>query len=295
MAGPYIKFYTDAWLGDTGLQLSHPSTIGGWINLLCYLHDSPDRGRITARISKIQALMKLNGKECDLFVEEALANDFCNWIDHNDSDIGDPTITVENRRMIREESSLKSGRERQKRYRESQNNDGEDDGDKTAKSEPPITKAITKESTPKAIEEEEEHESGDIVISDGFIISRKKKKLMGWRLDVFIVIWHLYEHKENRAEAADAILELEFPTDESEKWDFIARLVLGAKRDTDTRWERDERGTPVKAFQGWISGRRWENYDEWIDQHLKSLTLKRFKVKFDATLAIARKTTRLNK
>jgi hypothetical protein len=94
---------------------------------------------------------------------------------------------------------------------------------------------------------------GYSIPSDGqeFITTSKGKMLKGKKYDEFMQFWKAFDYKKGRAEAAQAWLDIKGSVD-------IDLIVYAAKR---TASECKE-GTIRKMAQGWLTGRRWEEYEE---------------------------------
>lgn len=87
-----------------------------------------------------------------------------------------------------------------------------------------------------------------------FFRTKKGKKLLGKRLDTFIMFWEAFNYKKGKAEAADAWLEIPELTDS-----IVTRIVAAAKAEALNRGQLIIEGKTPKMAQGWISGRRWED------------------------------------
>ena len=105
-----------------------------------------------------------------------------------------------------------------------------------------------------------------------FITTSKKKKLAGNGYELFMEFWRAFDYKKSRAEAAQAWLDIPDTKDKA----FMEHVLYAARQ---TASERKPSVTP-KMAQGWLSGRRWEDYDmesalptDWNEEKwLKSLT-----------------------
>ena len=84
-------------------------------------------------------------------------------------------------------------------------------------------------------------------------ITKKKRKLTGKRLETFEKFWEAFDYKKGKADAADAWLDIPRLTDSlCQKIYAAARLEAQRRRMSD--------GIP-KMAQGWLSSRRWEDYE----------------------------------
>ena len=93
------------------------------------------------------------------------------------------------------------------------------------------------------------------VESDRFYLTYKKRKLKGWKLERFELFWSTFDWKKDKANAADAWLQIPGLTYElaSEKIIPAAARYCAARDDLIAN-----RHTP-KWAQGWLSSRRWED------------------------------------
>lgn len=89
---------------------------------------------------------------------------------------------------------------------------------------------------------------------DGSLLTHRKRKLSGKRLETFIQFWDAFDLKRGKAEAADAWLDIPSLTDA-----LVARIVAAAKREAAGRAQLVANGHTPKWAQGWLNGRRWED------------------------------------
>jgi hypothetical protein len=117
---------------------------------------------------------------------------------------------------------------------------------KSAKSEEHSTAKNTSEVT--SLGEEEK-----------FYLTAKGKKLKGKNLLLFEKFWDLFDYKHGKAPAADSWLQIEDLTD-----DLANKIFSAARQEAGERNERKKSGEKFvpKMAQGWITDRRWEDYDE---------------------------------
>jgi len=113
---PAFQFYVKDWLSDPQLKMASFSTKGIWIDLLCFMWESPDRGKLTGTKEQMTRLLGVNGDEFQKFLDEAHYLVFCD-ISVTNNEI----ITLCNRRMYRDEKERKNNRLRQQRFRDKQN------------------------------------------------------------------------------------------------------------------------------------------------------------------------------
>jgi hypothetical protein len=86
------------------------------------------------------------------------------------------------------------------------------------------------------------------------LISRRKRKLSGKRLETFLRFWDAFGYKQGRAEAIDAWIDIPKLT-----MSMVETIVERAKQEAERRPELIKQGRTPKMAQGWLSGRRWED------------------------------------
>ena len=86
-------------------------------------------------------------------------------------------------------------------------------------------------------------------------ITRRKRKLGGWKLDAFEVFWATFDLKKGRAEAADAWLDIPGLTPDLA----TSSIIPAARMESQRRQRLIEQGHAPKWAQGWLAGRRWED------------------------------------
>jgi phage replication O-like protein O len=87
-----------------------------------------------------------------------------------------------------------------------------------------------------------------------FYLTKKKLKLTGKRLESFERFWECFGYKKDKANAADAWLEIPQLTNS-----LVETICKAAEKEAADRPGKIAKGqTPIYA-QGWISARRWED------------------------------------
>lgn len=109
---PAFQFYVRDWLSDPQLKMVSFQTKGIWIDFLCYLWESPDRGTLSSTPEKFCQMLGCGQLEWEQFLQEASVTKFASVTNCNG------IVTVENRRMYREEKERRNTRLRVERYRE---------------------------------------------------------------------------------------------------------------------------------------------------------------------------------
>lgn len=121
MKAPAFQFYVKDWLSDPQLRMTSLSTRGAWIDLLCYMWEAPERGKLEIENEEILGRMVGgNNGEIRTLLKEANALSFCDISVTNHG-----TITLCNRRMFRDEKDRKNNRLRQQRHRDKQKDNEE--------------------------------------------------------------------------------------------------------------------------------------------------------------------------
>jgi hypothetical protein len=85
--------------------------------------------------------------------------------------------------------------------------------------------------------------------------TRKGRKLVDKQLIAFNIFWKKFEYVKGKAEAADAWLDLK--VNDPVLFD---KIIKGAQAEARARIGLIEKGHTPKMAQGWLSGRRWEDY-----------------------------------
>ncbi|MCK4859947.1 MAG: hypothetical protein KAS87_05255 [Candidatus Omnitrophica bacterium] len=117
---PAFQFYVKDWLSDPELQKAHPTTRGIWINLLCYMWDAPDRGKLETNERELCQLGSCLLEDIKVFLSDAKRLDFCDIsvTCHADVTSSHADVTIKNRRMIREQYERQKARERKQKQRD---------------------------------------------------------------------------------------------------------------------------------------------------------------------------------
>jgi hypothetical protein len=89
-----------------------------------------------------------------------------------------------------------------------------------------------------------------------FYTTKKKRRLMGKRLETFNRFWVCFDYKKGRAEAADSWFDIPHLTDS-----LVNEICIAAEREAKLRPGLIQAGKIPKMAQGWLSGRRWEDED----------------------------------
>ena len=108
---PAFQFYVRDWLSDPQLKMASHQSKGIWIDLLCYMWESPDRGELSGTVKDFCRMLGTTENEFTQFLDETKRLNFASVTE------GNGKVTVQNRRMAREEKERKNNALRQARYK----------------------------------------------------------------------------------------------------------------------------------------------------------------------------------
>lgn len=114
---PWMKFFPADYLLDT--QLLTASARGAWMDLICHLWRSPTRGTLTLSDPQWAVLLRVEPMDVTRIFEELKRNGICNIVT-----VGDGAVTVESRRITKEENARNGAAKRMRAYRDRRNSDG---------------------------------------------------------------------------------------------------------------------------------------------------------------------------
>jgi hypothetical protein len=116
---PAFQFYVRDWLSDPQLRMASHVAKGIWIDLLCFMWEAPDRGKLTGEPSELARMVGASNGDFDIFLSEAKRLKFA------DVTFGNTNVTVQNRRMVREQKTRDATRLRVEKHRSNApSNDG---------------------------------------------------------------------------------------------------------------------------------------------------------------------------
>lgn len=92
-------------------------------------------------------------------------------------------------------------------------------------------------------------------------VTKKGRNMNGKRLETFKTFWDHFNYKEGKAEAADSWFDIPNLTNQ-----ICEEIYTAAQREAGGRQELRDRGSTPKMAQGWLSGRRWEDEVEAVEQ-----------------------------
>ena len=110
---PAMQFYVRDWLTDVQLRQASPDVRGVWIDCLCLMWLSPEKGRLTLQKCNVNVTL-CNGDVtlCNKFVTQLKALGFGDYEEGPDG-----TVIITNRRMYREFRQTQSSKARVAKYR----------------------------------------------------------------------------------------------------------------------------------------------------------------------------------
>ena len=115
---PAFQFYVRDWLSDPQLRMVSHQSKGIWIDLLCYLWESPDRGKLEGTDQQFIKMIGCSKEEWEQFYQDANVTKFADVTNSNGY------VTVCNRRMFREEKDRRDTRLRVQKHREKKSSNG---------------------------------------------------------------------------------------------------------------------------------------------------------------------------
>jgi hypothetical protein len=92
--------------------------------------------------------------------------------------------------------------------------------------------------------------------------SKRKRKLIDWKLRTFREFWSAFNCKKGKAEAADAWLDIS-----GLSLELAGRITEAARKEAAARPALLAKGGAPKWAQGWLSGRRWEDWEDEGEPH----------------------------
>uniref|UniRef100_A0A6M3LIK8 Putative replication protein n=1 Tax=viral metagenome TaxID=1070528 RepID=A0A6M3LIK8_9ZZZZ len=137
---PAFQFYIRDWLADPLLKMVCHQTKGIWIDILCYLWESPDRGKLEGKDEQFIKMLSCTTQEWETFCADASVTKFADVTKSNG------IVTVCNRRMYREEKYRKNTRIRVNRFRAKRKSNASSNAPVTPPSSSSSSKEIKKES-----------------------------------------------------------------------------------------------------------------------------------------------------
>lgn len=116
---PAFQFYVRDWLADPELRMASHSTKGIWIDLLCFMWEAQERGKLVGSKDRLRLLVGATESDFDLFLSECQSLNFATIIISKPSSVtlSDNNVTLINRRMHGEYINRQNTRLRTERWR----------------------------------------------------------------------------------------------------------------------------------------------------------------------------------
>jgi len=121
---PAFQFYPRDWLADPQLRQASPATRGIWIDCLCFMWESSERGKLVGTPESLSRLLGITPEEFKAFLDEIML------LDVGDVTLCNKKVTLANRRMVRDENARNNTKKRVQRHRQKRCN-GTCNGDVT--------------------------------------------------------------------------------------------------------------------------------------------------------------------
>ena len=106
----------------------------------------------------------------------------------------------------------------------------------------------------KALSSPEDEELKPEAVEPEVVLTKRKRKLAGKRLESFKLFWDAFSYKSGKAEAADSWLDIPELRDS-----LVAKIVEAAKQEAAGRPALVAANRTPKMAQGWLTSRRWED------------------------------------
>lgn len=153
---PALLWYTGDWLKDPHLAICSPATRGIWMDALCLMHENGESGTITGTVVGLARACRCSPQEFSSAVDELEVSGVCPRIVRGNSGGSHETVTLINRRMVRESEERKSARQRKMRERERKRDDRSHDCHKDVTLPLSVTSSVSpsvtgKEETPHGV------------------------------------------------------------------------------------------------------------------------------------------------
>jgi len=103
MKPPAFQFYPRDWITDPALSLCSPATRGIWIDLLCSMWFAAERGRLEGTPRSLARLARCTAQEMIRAIKELRASGAASVTCNANVTLCNTDVTIENRRMMRDE------------------------------------------------------------------------------------------------------------------------------------------------------------------------------------------------
>lgn len=219
------------WLSDPQLKMVSYQTKGIWIDLLCYLWESPERGKIEGTPEQFMQMIGCSEEQWNQFFKDATVTKFANVTNCNG------IVTVCNRRMFREEKERKNTRLRVQKYRDKEKGNG--------KSNAPVTPPSSSSSSKK---------------------KKYIKKTRKFKQEEFDTFYKTYPKRQGK----DKALENWKKKLKDNKLPPLEEILNAIKNQAEEKESKRQSGQFVSEWpmpQVWIKDGRWKDEVEKIERY----------------------------
>lgn len=115
---PAFQFYVKDWLSDPQLRKASFHTKGIWTDTICLMWESIERGKLSGTVKEFCKMLGATEEEFNTFLDEAKRLNFATVTE------GNGEITLENRRMVRDDKDRKNNAVRQARFKSNAKSNG---------------------------------------------------------------------------------------------------------------------------------------------------------------------------
>ncbi len=241
---PAFQFYPSDWLSDTQLRMCSPATRGIWIDFLCYMWESPEKGKLSGSVKRLSRLVGVSEDEFLEFLEEMEEFGF------GDVTKGHDDVTLINRRMHKEFLERENARLRKQRQREKQSCPP----DVTPPSSSSSSSSTSKDNRGTPLTP---LEGGNRTNLQN--VKMKKRKVGDYDPGGFEKFWGAYPRRVARQAAVKGWNKLK--PDPALQAEIITDLTARAR--DDPKWVEDG-GQFIPHPSTYLNGARWK--DEWRKQ-----------------------------
>lgn len=212
---------------------------------------SKEKGKLEGNDKTLSRLLNCSDIEFNQFLDEAIQLEFCYVTVTCNANVtpSNKNVTLINRRMYREHKERENTRLRVRRHREKQPRNENVTVPSSSSSSTPTPKIASKIAS--------KSKSSAFSGKNAGLTTRRKRKLKGHKLELFLEFWDAFGDKRGKAEATDAWLDIKWPENIDQY--FTDEILPGAKDYAKYRPILINGNHTPKMAQGWISGRRWED------------------------------------
>jgi len=240
---PAIQFYVKDWLSDPELKMASHSTKGVWIDMLCFMWESSERGLLRGTKEQLIRMLGATERDFDLFIEEAKTLQFA------DVTICNENVTVINRRIHQEYKDKQNTRLRVQRHRAKQKSNT----DVTLSSPSPSPSPTTKNKDIRKFNNkdfEKFYSEYPVHVGGKPALEKWKKKLKDGTLpDIEILLMAIKKQKAWREKTEGFKPDWKHPATwlHQECWNDEMPTTYGGNNGTNKRYDRKDRNWADRA------------------------------------------------